>query len=84
MPTVIFAIASLFAGAVALLLPETKDLEMLEHVDEVEEVAARIRSASQHADAIKAALKNSELRKGSIKLNELGSKESNVNGDTLA
>ena len=57
---------------------------MLEHVDEVEEVAARIRSASQHADAIKAALKNSELRKGSIKLNELGSKESNVNGDTLA
>ncbi len=54
LPTIVFAIAALLAGLVAFLLPETKDKELLEHVDEVEQLAAapalRARTGSQQAD----------------------------------
>ena len=40
LPTVVFAIAALLAGLVALLLPETKDVELVEHIGKIEEIAA--------------------------------------------
>lgn len=52
LPTIIFAIAAIISAIIALLIPETKDAELFEHVAEVEKVGARIRAESQHADSI--------------------------------